>query len=140
MTILNTTTTATTTNPEFEVNTFWIATDTQKTGMQFRPAKAFNDIDAETVLRIITNGDLNTVSKANKKGNINFTLSRKDANGINRTFGYLNNVNNALTIDSDQEAIDDTLIDVKLLLGTVELSDITRPMSANEATDLLASL
>jgi len=129
-----------TNNSDYDVNTFWINNDVQENSFSFRPAKAFNDVDAETVLKIITKADLNKVSKANNKGNINFTLSKLDKKGINRVYGYLNNVENDLTMDSTAEVIADTLFNLEATLSTVALKDITQPLSKTDADDLLAML
>jgi hypothetical protein len=125
---------------DYDVNTFWINNEAQDNGYQFRPAKAFNDVDAETVLKIITKANLSQAKTANKKGNINFILSKPDKNRINRVYGYLNNVENDLTIDSDAELIADTLFSLEQELNKVKLTDITQPMTVKDAEDMLAML
>lgn len=128
------------TNTDYDVNTFWINNSAQDSGYQFRPAKAFNDIDAQTVLNIITKADLTQAKTPNKKGKINFILSKHDSNNINRVFGYLNNVENDLTIESDAEVIADTLFGLEATLSKVTLSDITQPLTAKGAEEMLAML
>ena len=126
--------------PNYEVNTFWINTEAQDKSIQFRPAKMFNDVDIPTVLAIITGANLKEVSKANNQGNINFTLSKPDREGNYRTFGYLNNVESDLTVDSSADMTKDVIKSVTKLLSAVTVDDITQPMTRSDADYLLSTL
>ena len=102
--------------------------------VEFRPTATFAHVNAEQVLKIITKADVN-VTAENNRNKVNFKLTGKD-----KLFGFLNYFDNDLTDDSAKTEINAVVKDVKSALSTIELGDITLPMTTGEADDLIDEL
>jgi hypothetical protein len=102
--------------------------------VEFRPTGTFAHVTAEQVLKIITKADVN-VTAENNRNKVNFKLTGKD-----KLFGFLNYFDNDLTDDSAKTEINAVIKDVKSALSTIELGDITLPMTTGEADDLIDEL
>jgi len=102
--------------------------------VEFRPTGTFAHVTTEQVLKIITKADVD-VTAENNKNKVNFKLTGKD-----KLFGFLNYFDNDLSDESPSTEIKAVLKDVKSALSTVELGDITLPMTAGQADDLINGL
>ena len=71
----------------------------------------------------------------NNNNKVNFKLT-----GSNKLFGFLNYFENDLDDESDTAEIKAVLKDVASGLSTVKIGDITLPMTAGEADDLIDNL
>ena len=60
--------------------------------------------------------------------------------GTNKLFGFLNYFDNDLDDESGQVEVNATVEQLKGMLADVKLEDITLPMTAGEADDLIANL
>ncbi len=102
--------------------------------VEFRPTGTFAHVTTEQVLKIVTKADVD-VTAENNKNKVNFKLTGKD-----KLFGFLNYFDNDLTDESASTEVKAVLKDVKSALSTVELGDITLPMTAGQADDLINGL
>ena len=102
--------------------------------VEFRPTGTFAHVTTEQVLKIVTKADVD-VTAENNKNKVNFKLTGKD-----KLFGFLNYFDNDLTDESASTEVKAVLKDVKSALSTVELGDITLPMTAGQADDLIDDL
>ena len=102
--------------------------------VEFRPTGTFAHVTTEQVLKIVTKADVD-VTAENNKNKVNFKLTGKD-----KLFGFLNYFDNDLSDESVSTEIKAVLKDVKSALSTVELGDITLPMTAGQADDLIDDL
>jgi hypothetical protein len=102
--------------------------------VEFRPTGTFAHVTTEQVLKIVTKADVD-VTAENNKNKVNFKLTGKD-----KLFGFLNYFDNDLSDESPSTEIKAVLKDVKSALSTVELGDITLPMTAGQADDLIDDL
>jgi hypothetical protein len=102
--------------------------------VEFRPTATFAHVDAEQVLKIITKASVD-VTNENNNNKVNFKLT-----GSNKLFGFLNYFENDLDDESGTAEIKAVLKDVASALSTVKIGDITLPMTAGEADDLIDNL
>ncbi len=102
--------------------------------VEFRPTATFAHVDAEQVLKIITKATVD-VTNENNNNKVNFKLT-----GSNKLFGFLNYFENDLDDESNIAEIKAVLKDVASALSTVKIGDITLPMTAGEADDLIDNL
>jgi|TARA_B110000914_G_scaffold203742_1_gene197622 hypothetical protein len=102
--------------------------------VEFRPTGTFAHVTTEQVLKIVTKADVD-VTAENNKNKVNFKLTGKD-----KLFGFLNYFDNDLSDESVSTEVKAVLKDVKSALSTVELGDITLPMTAGQADDLIDDL
>jgi hypothetical protein len=102
--------------------------------VEFRPTGTFAHVTTEQVLKIVTKADVD-VTAENNKNKVNFKLTGKD-----KLFGFLNYFDNDLSDESVSTEVKAVLKDVKSALSTVELGDITLPMTAGQADDLINGL
>ena len=130
MSIVTTTSRMTKNNPTTK---FSIRLNEDET-VEFRPTGTFAHVTTEQVLKIVTKADVD-VTAENNKNKVNFKLTGKD-----KLFGFLNYFDNDLSDESVSTEIKAVLKDVKSALSTVELGDITLPMTAGQADDLIDDL
>ena len=130
MSIVTTTSRMTKNNPTTK---FSIRLNEDET-VEFRPTGTFAHVTTEQVLKIVTKADVD-VTAENNKNKVNFKLTGKD-----KLFGFLNYFDNDLSDESPSTEIKAVLKDVKSALSTVELGDITLPMTAGQADDLIDDL
>ena len=102
--------------------------------VEFRPTGTFAHVTTEQVLKIVTKADVD-VTAEKYKNKVNFKLTGKD-----KLFGFLNYFDNDLSDESVSTEVKAVLKDVKSALSTVELGDITLPMTAGQADDLIDDL
>ena len=102
--------------------------------VEFRPTGTFAHVTAAQVFKIITNADVD-VTAENNNNKVNFKLT-----GTNKLFGFLNYFDNDLDDESGQVEVNATVEQLKGMLADVKLEDITLPMTAGEADDLIANL
>jgi hypothetical protein len=102
--------------------------------VEFRPAATFAHVDTAQVLKIITKATVD-VTNENNNNKVNFKLT-----GSNKLFGFLNYFDNDLDDESNTAEIKAVLKDVASALSTVKIGDITLPMTAGEADDLIDNL
>jgi len=107
---------------------------TEDESVEFRPTGTFAHVTTEQVLKIVTKADVD-VTAENNKNKVNFKLTGKD-----KLFGFLNYFDNDLSDNSESTEIKAVLKDVKSALSTVKLGDITLPMTAGQADDLIDDL
>jgi len=130
MSIVTTTSRMTKNNPTTK---FSIRLNEDET-VEFRPTGTFAHVTTEQVLKIVTKADVD-VTAENNKNKVNFKLTGKD-----KLFGFLNYFDNDLSDESVSTEVKAVLKDVKSALSTVELGDITLPMTAGQADDLIDDL
>ena len=130
MSIVTTTSRMTKNNPTTK---FSIRLNEDET-VEFRPTGTFAHVTTEQVLKIVTKADVD-VTAENNKNKVNFKLTGKD-----KLFGFLNYFDNDLSDESVSTEVKAVLKDVKSALSTVELGDITLPMTAGQADDLINGL
>ena len=102
--------------------------------VEFRPTGTFAHVSTEQVLKIITKADVD-VTAENNNNKVNFKLTGKD-----KLFGFLNYYDNDLDDESGTAEVKAIVKDVKTALSTVKLGDISLPMTAGEADDLIDEL
>ena len=102
--------------------------------VEFRPTGTFAHVSTEQVLKIITKADVD-VTAENNNSKVNFKLTGKD-----KLFGFLNYYDNDLDDESGTAEVKAIVKDVKTALSTVKLGDISLPMTAGEADDLIDDL
>jgi len=102
--------------------------------VEFRPTGTFAHVTTEQVLKIITKADVD-VTAENNNNKVNFKLTGKD-----KLFGFLNYYDNDLDDESGTAEVKAIVKDVKAALSTVKLGDISLPMTAGEADDLIDEL
>jgi hypothetical protein len=102
--------------------------------IEFRPTGTFAHISTEQVLKIVSKADVD-VTAENNRNKVNFKLTGKD-----KLFGFLNYFDNELTDESDDDEIEAVCQEVETALRKVKIGDITLPMTAKEADDLIAGL
>ena len=102
--------------------------------VEFRPTSTFAHINPEQVLKIVTKATVD-VTAENNSNKVNFKLTGKD-----KLFGFLNYFENDLDDESEDDEVAEVVEDVTKALSKVKLGDITLPMTAGEADDLIDSL
>ncbi len=102
--------------------------------VEFRPTTTFAHIDVAQVLKIITKADVD-VTNENNNNKVNFKLT-----ATNKLMGFVNYFDNDLDNESEADEISDVVAELQTALSTVKISDITLPMTAGEADDLIDSL
>jgi len=102
--------------------------------VEFRPTGTFAHVSAEQVLKIVTKADVD-VTAENNRNKVNFKLTGKD-----KLFGFLNYFDNDLDDESETEEVEAVCEQVEAALKTVKIGDITLPMNAKQADDLIAGL
>jgi hypothetical protein len=102
--------------------------------VEFRPTTTFAHIDVAQVLKIITKADVD-VTNENNNNKVNFKLT-----ATNKLMGFVNYFDNDLDNESEANEISDVVAELQTALSTVKISDITLPMPAGEADDLIDSL
>ena len=102
--------------------------------IEFRPTGTFAHISTEQVLKIISKASVD-VTAENNRNKVNFKLTGKD-----KLFGFLNYFDNELTDESDDDEIEAVCQEVETALRKVKIADITLPMTAKQADDLIAGL
>jgi len=107
--------------------------------LEFRPTVTFAHIEAAQVLKIILNAEVATTAE-NNRGKVNFKLQLPTKSGALKNAAFINYFDNDLTDESTDKEVNVVIADVKTALSTVTIDDITLPMTANEADDLIAGL
>ena len=85
-------------------------------------------------MKIISKASVD-VTAENNRNKVNFKLTGKD-----KLFGFLNYFDNELTDESDDDEIEAVCQEVETALRKVKIADITLPMTAKQADDLIAGL
>jgi len=102
--------------------------------VEFRPTATFAHIDVAQVLKIITKADVD-VTNENNNNKVNFKLT-----ATNKLMGFVNYFDNDLDNESDDVEISEVVAELQTALSTVKIGDITLPMTAGQADDLIDSL
>ena len=102
--------------------------------VEFRPTATFAHIDVAQVLKIITKADVD-VTNENNNNKVNFKLTAK-----NKLLGFLNYYENDLDNDSDTVEVQGVIDELTAELTSVTIDNITLPMTAGQADDLLDEL
>ena len=102
--------------------------------VEFRPTGTFAHVNAEQVFKIITTADVDATSE-NNNNKVNFKLT-----GNNKLLGFINYYDNDLDNESGDVEVQETVDSLKADLAEVKMEDITLPMTAGEADDLIANL
>ena len=104
--------------------------------VEFRPTGTFAHVTAEQVFKIIKSANVDVdVTAENNNNKVNFKLTAS-----NKLCAFLNYFDNDLDDESGQVEVDATIDELKARLADVKLEDITLPMTAGEADDLIANL
>ena len=119
-------------------NTFSIAL-TEDERVQFNPNRAFNHITTAQVLKIIQKADIEA-TKENTNNYVNFKLSGLNAKGDTMTFGFVNFYGNDLDNDSSEEHKTEVIMNLEKDLSNVKLDNISMPLTADEADNLIDNL
>lgn len=114
----------------------------EDTAVEFRPSGVFTKmkITTEQLLKVLHNGIFG-ITAENNDGDVNYTISipNNRDKGVKQV-GFINYYINDLDDDSTESEITDSIDYLKQQLSTVTLEDIHKPMSAQEADDLLNAL
>jgi hypothetical protein len=102
--------------------------------VEFRPTGTFAHVNAEQVFKIITTAEVDATSE-NNNNKVNFKLT-----GSNKLLGFINYYDNDLDNESGDVEVQETVDSLKADLAEVKMEDITLPMTAGEADDLIANL
>ena len=102
--------------------------------VEFRPTATFAHINTKQVLKIIAKADVD-ITAENNNNKVNFKLTGQD-----KLFGFLNYFDNDLDDESDDADVQEVIEDVTVALSKVKISDISLPMTAGEADNLIDSL
>jgi len=102
--------------------------------VEFRPTGTFAHVNAEQVFKIITTAEVDATSE-NNNNKVNFKLT-----GGNKLLGFINYYDNDLDNESGDVEVQETVDSLKADLAEVKMEDITLPMTAGEADDLIANL
>jgi hypothetical protein len=107
--------------------------------VEFRPTSAFAHINTKQVLKIITKATPD-VTAENNQGHVNFKLAISNKEGVVRNAGFINYWENDLDDESDSSEIKEELKSLKATLRKVKLNDISLPMTAGEADNMINDL
>ena len=102
--------------------------------VEFRPTGTFAHVNAEQVFKIITTAEVDATNE-NNNNKVNFKLTAS-----NKLLGFINYYDNDLDNESGDVEIQETVNNLKSELAEVKLENITLPMTAGEADDLIANL
>jgi len=102
--------------------------------IEFRPTGTFSHINTEQVLKIVTKGDVD-VTAENNNNKVNFKLT-----GKNKLLGFLNYYDNDLDDESEPEEVAEVVEELETQLRAVTIDNISLPMTAGQADDLLDEL
>ena len=102
--------------------------------VEFRPTGTFAHVNAEQVFKIITTAEVDATSE-NNNNKVNFKLT-----GGNKLLGFINYYDNDLDNESGEVEVQETVDSLKADLANVTIENITLPMTAGEADDLIANL
>ncbi len=128
----------TTTRNNDNKNTFWLNIEGNKkeTSVAFNPTRAFAGINAEQVLKVVTTQE--PMVSCHNKVSVKLIGTKPDGNRF--IFGYLNNYSHGINVHCTREDIAEVVLRLKDELGCLTLDDISKPMSTDEAADILAAL
>jgi len=102
--------------------------------VEFRPTGTFAHVNAEQVFKIIKSADVDATNE-NNNNKVNFKLTAS-----NKLLGFINYYDNDLDNESGDVEVQETVDNLKADLADVKMEDITLPMTAGEADDLIANL
>ena len=102
--------------------------------VEFRPTGTFAHVNAEQVFKIITTAEVDATSE-NNNNKVNFKLT-----GGNKLLGFINYYDNDLDNESGEVEVQETVDSLKADLANVTIENITLPMTAGEADDLISNL
>ena len=102
--------------------------------VEFRPTGTFAHVNAEQVFKIIKSADVDATNE-NNNNKVNFKLTAS-----NKLLGFINYYGNDLDNESGDVEVQETVDNLKADLADVKMEDITLPMTAGEADDLIANL
>ena len=102
--------------------------------VEFRPTGTFAHVNAEQVFKIITTAEVDATSE-NNNNKVNFKLT-----GGNKLLGFINYYDNDLDNESGDVEVQETVDNLKSELARVTIENISLPMTAGEADDLIANL
>ena len=102
--------------------------------VEFRPTGTFAHVNAEQVFKIITTAEIDATSE-NNNNKVNFKLT-----GGNKLLGFINYYDNDLDNESGDVEVQETVDNLKSELARVTIENISLPMTAGEADDLIANL
>ena len=102
--------------------------------VEFRPTGTFAHVNAEQVFKIITTAEVDATSE-NNNNKVNFKLT-----GGNKLLGFINYYDNDLDNESGDVEVQETVDNLKSELAGVTIENISLPMTAGEADDLIANL
>jgi|TARA_B110000495_G_C22414697_1_gene263219 hypothetical protein len=107
--------------------------------IEFRPTATFAHVTPEQVLKIIAKAQPD-VTAENNQGQVNFKFSIKTKQGAIKNVGFVNYYDNDLDDDSSDDEVTPVLQMLQQDLRKVKLSDISLPMTASQADDLIDDL
>ena len=102
--------------------------------VEFRPTGTFAHVNAEQVFKIITTAEVDATNE-NNNNKVNFKLT-----GNNKLLGFINYYDNDLDNESGEVEVQETVDSLKADLANVTIENITLPMTAGEADDLISNL
>jgi hypothetical protein len=102
--------------------------------VEFRPTGTFAHVNAEQVFKIINSAEVDATNE-NNNNKVNFKLTAS-----NKLLGFINYYDNDLDNESGDVEIQATVDNLKADLAEVKMEDITLPMTAGEADDLIANM
>ena len=124
---------STATTPKFTIN---IGDDQT---VEFRPTATFAHIDAAKVMKVIAKAQPD-VTAENKQGQVNFKFSIKGKTGVIKNVGFVNYYDNDLDDESEESEVNVVLQELQTTLRKVKIGDISLPLTASQADDMLDNL
>jgi len=109
------------------------------TSVEFRPTATFAHISPKQVLKIIAKAQPD-VTAENLQGQVNFKFSIKGKSGAIKNAGFINYWDNELDDESTDTEVNSELKLLMTSLRKVKIGDITLPMTASEADNMIDDL
>jgi len=118
--------------------TWWVNLEGIKkdTSVAFNLASAFKGATAEQVVKILNTQEVH-ISCYNK---VSVKLRGQREDGSKFILGYLNNYAHGLDVDCDPKELSEVSYAIKAELENLTIADISKPITVDEATDILANL
>jgi|TARA_R110002167_G_C12661938_1_gene650000 hypothetical protein len=102
--------------------------------VEFRPTATFAHVTSKQVLKIIAGASVD-VTAENNRNKVNFKLVGKE-----NLFGFVNYFDNDLDDESEKTEVDTVIADLQARLRDVKISDITSPLTEDQADKLISGL
>lgn len=118
--------------------TWWITMPgaVKGTDVPFNLSPMFSGATAEQVLKILQTQEVH-ISCYNK---VAVKLRGEKENGSHYIFGHINNFDHGLELDCDAKDASEKCYEIKAMLESLTINDLSTSMTTAEAEDILANL